>query len=72
MPLDHSRLAAAIRANMLADESIGAVDAEPLTAMCNAIASAVITEITGNAVVVPTLLVAPSGGGPVTGTGAVT
>jgi hypothetical protein len=38
-----------------------------------AIATAIVTEITGNAVVLPTPigLIAPAGGGPVTGTGSV-
>ena len=36
-----------------------------------AIASAIITEITTNAVVIPSM-VAPPGGGPVTGTGTIT
>lgn len=37
-----------------------------------ALASAIYTELTTAAVVAPTMLVAPSGGGPVTGTGAIT
>lgn len=39
---------------------------------CTALASAIVAHITTNAVVVPALLVAPPGGGPVTGTGTVT
>lgn len=41
-------------------------------AFCHALAGAIVDEITNNATVTPTLLVAPSGGGPVTGTGKVT
>lgn len=56
--------------------AVGAVDNPALetfmAALATAIASAVVTHITGNAVVTPTLLVAPPSGGPVTGTGAVT
>ena len=40
-------------------------------AFCHALAGAVIDEITTNATVLPTLLVAPTSGGPVTGTGKV-
>lgn len=47
-------------------------DKTALKADCYAIATAVVAEIVANAVVNPTLLVAPSGGGPVTGTGTVT
>lgn len=72
MPLDPSRLAAAFKANLLADGATGADDSTgALTAMCNALAAAIVAEITVNAVVVATLLVAPPGGGPVTGTGTV-
>lgn len=39
-----------------------------LTALCEAI----VTHITTNALVMPTALVAPTGGGPVTGTGTIT
>jgi cation transporter-like permease len=72
MPLDASRLAVAIRAALLADATSKAVDNAALTALCQAIAGAVIAEITANATIVPALLVAPPGGGPVTGTGGIT
>jgi hypothetical protein len=72
MTLNASALGAAIRAARLADAATKAVDNAALTADSNAIASAVIAHITANAVVLPLLLVAPPGGGPVTGTGTVT
>lgn len=49
-----------------------AVDDVALTELCDDIAAAVVEHITSSAVVLPGLLVAPSGGGPVTGTGTVT
>lgn len=72
MALSSSVLSAAMRASLLADPDIGAVDDAPLTALCDALAGAVIAHITANAVVLPLLLVAPPGGGPITGTGTVT
>lgn len=71
MPLNAPRLSAAIRVGLLGNGASEATDNAALTAMCDAIATAVIAEITTNAVVVPTVLVAPPGGGPVTGTGSV-
>lgn len=41
-------------------------------ALCDWIAAAVVAHIVANATVIPTLLVAPSSGGAVTGTGSVT
>jgi hypothetical protein len=70
--LSASVLSAAIRAGILAEPSIGGIDGTALTKLCDAIASAVVTHITGAAVVLPALLVAPPGGGPVTGTGVIT
>lgn len=56
--------------------TVGAVDNPALTLFCQnlavAIATAVVAHIQSSAVVVPTALAAPSGGGPVTGTGTVT
>jgi hypothetical protein len=72
MALSESTLSAAIKANLLAAPAAGAVDNAALTALCDAVAAAVVDHITAAAVVLPTLLVAPSGGGPVTGTGEVT
>lgn len=43
-----------------------------LDAFCLAIATGIITNLVANAVVVPTSLVAPPGGGPVTGVGNLT
>lgn len=47
------------------------VDGSALDGLAGAIATAVVAEVTGHASVVPTLLVAPPGGGPVTGTGTI-
>lgn len=49
----------------------GFVTSPDVRAFCHALASAIVDEITTNATVLPTLLVAPTGGGPVTGTGTV-
>ena len=50
----------------------GLVTNAALQSFATNLATAIITEIQTNAVVTPTLLVAPPGGGPVTGTGVVT
>jgi len=65
MALNATTLGAAIKAALLAEPSSGAVDNAALTATCNAIASAVVSHITAAAIVLPALLVAPPGGGPV-------
>jgi hypothetical protein len=72
MALSASTLSALMRAKLLAAPDTNATDGEALTAMCDALAEAVVEHVTAAAVVVPTLLVAPLGGGPVTGTGSVT
>jgi hypothetical protein len=64
-----SALSAALRTALLADPDTQALDDVALTAMCDAIASTVLAHLVANAVVLPALLVAPPGGGPVTGTG---
>lgn len=64
-------LASEVKAAILANCGT-AIDGAELNGLSYAIASAVVSHITSNAVVLPTLLVAPSGGGPVTGTGQVT
>lgn len=69
MALSASRLSAAIRAAMLADESIGATDGPALTAFCSAIAEAVVEEVTDNAAVQPGTFAV--GVDPVTGSGTV-
>lgn len=53
MPLTGSApvLSAALRAAMLANPAIGAVDGPALTAMCDAIATTVLAHITANALV---------------------
>lgn len=71
MALSTPTLSAAMRAAMLAEPSISAIDGPALTAFCDALAGAIVTHITANAVVNPTALVAPSGGGPVTGAGSI-
>jgi hypothetical protein len=70
MPLTSVSLQNKIRTNLVALSFV--VDNADLTAFCDAIASAVVSEITTNALVMPVALVAPPGGGPVTGTGTVT
>jgi hypothetical protein len=75
MPLNPTTLSAEIRAARLAgNPSAEVVDNAALTADCDAIAQAVISHITANAVVLPTLLIAPGGmtPAPVTGTGTIT
>jgi hypothetical protein len=72
MALSATVLSAAMRAKLLAAPDVSAVDDEGLTAMCDALAEAVVEHVTAAAVVLPVLLVAPPGGGPVTGTGSVT
>ena len=73
MPLTGSApvLSAAIRSAVLANPDVGGIDGDALTGLCDAIASTVLAHIIANAVVLPALLVAPPGGGPVTGTGTV-
>lgn len=70
--LSASVLSAAMRAALLANVASKAQDNAALTAMCDSIAQTVIAHFTTNAIVLPLLLVAPPGGGPVTGTGVVT
>ena len=70
MALNAATLAAAIKANLLAAPETCATDNAALTAMCNAIATAVVTHITGSATLVGTATGAMSGGPgvPVVGT----
>ena len=75
MSLSSSRLSGALRSGLLS-ANIGCVDGAPLTSMCNAIASAVVAEITANATVtigsaVATGVMAGGAAVPVTGTGTV-
>jgi hypothetical protein len=72
MALNAPILANAIKEALLANPATGAQDNEALAAVCNAIATAIVAHITTTAVVVPALLVAPPGGGPVTGVGVIT
>lgn len=73
MALSTSVLSGLIRTKMLAKGApLNAQDGQALTDMCDAIAEAVVQHVTGDGVVLPTLLVAPNGGGPVTGTGTIT
>lgn len=68
MALSSVRLAGTIKSAFVA---AGAADNAATTAMANALALAIVNEVK-EAVVTPTLLVAPPGGGPVTGTGTLT
>ena len=72
MALSGSALSALMRTAMLANPAIQAIDGPGLTAMCDALAGAVVAHLTTSGVVLPLLLVAPPGGGPVTGTGTIT
>lgn len=75
MALSASVLSAAMRAAMLADPDIEAIDDVRLTKMCDALAGAVVSHITSSAVVVPgTTLIAPGGmtPAPCTGTATIT
>jgi len=71
-----TRLGAAIKAQLLASGCVEPAIGQGVTlaAMSNAIAAAVVAELTTNAAVVPLGLIAPPGtaGGPVTGTGSIT
>jgi len=71
MTLSASTLSAAIRSGLLANPDSGAQDTDALTALCDEIGAAVVAHITAAGVVLPTALVAPTGGGPVTGTGTI-
>ena len=71
MALSQATLAAKIVAEITA--LYGAPqNATILQNFANALAKAIVDEIQANAVVLPTALVAPNGGGAVTGTGTVT
>lgn len=69
MPLSASVLSDAIRANLVALPFVAEND--DLDSFCDAIAAAVVSHITSSAQVLPTELVAPPTGGPVTGTGTI-
>jgi hypothetical protein len=64
-------LSATMRAAMLADPDVGAVDGPALTALCDAIATTVLAHIVANAQVLPTALISGAPGAPVTGVGTV-
>lgn len=70
MALNLASLTAGVKTAL---EAGGADPVNPFTlALAQGIAQAVIDELKNNATVTPTALVAPSGGGPVTGTGKIT
>lgn len=71
MSLDTAAINALAADLKTAKITCGAVDNPALTALCLAEAQA-IAAFVKKATVVPTLLVAPTGGGPVTGTGTIT
>jgi hypothetical protein len=75
MPMTNAGMSAAIKSQL---ETIGwswtgnvAYQAQ-VQAFCDALAEAIVGYIQANAEVLPTALVAPSGGGPVTGVGTIT
>lgn len=59
-----------MRAALLAEPAIGAVDGTALTKMCDALASTVVSHITSAAIVLPGTMA--NSGGPVVGAGLVT
>lgn len=71
MSLDASRISSAISSALQA-APIHAQPGSSLTALCDAIASAVVDEIVNHAVVLPLALISAAPGFPVTGTGTVT
>jgi len=60
MALSAPTLSAAIKANLLADSNSQALNNAALTALCDAIAAAVVTALTTNGVVITTC---PAGAG---------
>jgi len=72
MALDAATLADQLRIALLADPKSQAIDNDALAAVCTAIATAVVSHIVAMGIVLPLLMVAPPGGGPVTGTGVIT
>lgn len=71
MALSASALATEIKANIISAAGGSPSAPAELQAYCQAIAQAIVDQIQGSAVVIPSSLIAPSGGGPVTGTGTV-
>lgn len=71
MSLDATAIAALANDLKAAKIACGAADNPALTALCLAEANAIATFVK-KGTVLPTLLVAPTGGGPVTGTGTIT
>lgn len=70
MSLDASRASEALQ-TLLQTAPLNAAPGEALTALCDAIASVLVSEITGHAVVLPLALISGGPGAPVTGTGTV-
>ncbi len=70
MSLSSSTLSTAMRAAFLADADIGAIDGDALTALCDAISTAVVDHITSDAVIGPGTFLTSSS--PVTGVGTIT
>lgn len=70
MAFNQAELAADFLAALQAAAASPGVPAQ--ATLANALAAAVKKQVVDNAIVVPTLLVAPPGGGPVTGTGQIT
>ena len=70
MSLSANVLSAAIRADLVQLTWLN--DDQHLTDLCDAIATAVVNHITGSGIVNPAgTMIAPTGGGPVTGTGTI-
>ena len=71
MPMTSGGLSAVIKANLTARGWFRGTSVEAQQ-FSDDLASAIVGYLQANATVVPTLLVAPPGGGPVTGTGTLT
>lgn len=71
MPMTSAGLSAVIKSNLTSVNGFRASSTEG-QAFCDQLAAAIVGYIQANATVLPTALVAPGGGGPVTGVGTVT
>lgn len=72
MALTKASLSGKIETRIKAEYGGNPDDAALLKKFCDAVAEAVVDEITSNAVVMPTSMTAPNGGGAVSGTGTIT
>lgn len=71
MPMTVPGLSSALQSDLASVSGFRAGSPEAID-FCDKLATAIVKYIQANATVIPTALVAPSGGGPVTGVGTVT